>query len=68
MCSFRGTHLFFEKRQKTSLFAPFRKKVPKTFRPKLRFGEFDSIDFCFFVFLFYREGLVVCDNNTKRKG
>ena len=24
-------------------FAPFRKKVPKTFQPKLRFGEFDSM-------------------------
>ena len=57
-------------------FAPFRKKVPKTFQPKLRFGEFDDVRVFVLVaglilsrgfIAFYCEGLVVCDNNTKRK-
>ena len=68
----------FEKSRacKNSLFAPFRKKVPKTFQPKLRFGEFDDVRVFVLVaglilsrgfIAFYCEGLVVCDNNTKRK-
>ena len=43
----------------------FRKKVPKTFQPKLRFGELDDVRVGCRFYWFDCEALVVCDNSTK---